>query len=360
MSSLESTTHRARGALPSTDICARPWSVHRCLPSRWGRRHFGEKNIARVQAWRCEGTAVPGVREAWRVVQPPPANPACGSWVPQFLQPSHPPAKTALPKAGTVSAASAPYVVQPGTEPHTNPRSSGQATVARGPCVTTTPISLPSAKPDHHPRFPHFPTVHQGCCQVPRSLCWGSSLLFSQPPHLRSSLGHPFVPVGITLPHWASHYMSSDTNDCPASPPRLASFAHQHGLPFCYQSLLDQSVSWLCPLILALVFLALFAGGPCDHHSRSFFPLAPTSHTMHSGKLIYSRSHPSSSGEPQMPSTVWPGRGEYTFLLWFISPNENLAHNICVSRWIFSSSEFNHFHSEQFLVQLDRDMLCTE
>lgn len=140
------------------------------------------------------------------MVQPPPANPACGGWVPQFLQLSHPAAKTALPKPGTVSAASAPYVVQPGTESHTKPTSSGQATVARGPCVTTTPISLPSAKPDHHPRIPHFPTVHQGYCQVPRSLCWGFLLAVFpvsspeiQPGAPICSSWHYTVPLSIPL-----------------------------------------------------------------------------------------------------------------------------------------------------------------
>lgn len=183
--------------------------------------------MTRVQAWRCEGTEVPlsvgGMRGGQALPSPRLLTLPLGAGCPNSSQLSHPALRQPCPKQ-EVSAASAHYVVRPGTEsliPIPEPVAKPQLPEAYvSPLLSSPLISLPSAKPNHHPRIPHFLAM-SGMLPVSQVPMLGFSfLLSSQSPHLRSChpLGpeHPLALIGPALSHWGSRHTSPDTSCCPA------------------------------------------------------------------------------------------------------------------------------------------------
>lgn len=87
---------------------------------------------------------------------------------------------------------------------------------------------------------------------------------------------------------------------------QIQPFAYPHGLPVCYQLIPDPGLSWVGPQ-------ASPAGSPWDHPSRTVtLSLCLPHYTSQEIDLLCVPT--SSSGEPQMPPTVWLGRGVYSFL----------------------------------------------
>lgn len=142
--------------------------------------------------------------------RPSPADPASWRWVPQTLTVSQSPCRPDSPaEAGKAPVASALSVVQLGTEPLTpvpEPVAKLQLSAVQPP---TPPHFLPSAKPDHHPRTPHFPNSASGILPGTQVLMLGFLLMAYFPgssPEIQ-----PGAPIGSG---W--HRIPPDPNRWPA------------------------------------------------------------------------------------------------------------------------------------------------
>lgn len=221
------------------------------------------------------------------------------------------------------------------------------------------------------PRDPSLPNGASGT--LPDSPVLGFCLLAlfplkSQPPSRPGApSGSSWPCVSCTVPGVPRRI--SRRQPLPCLTAQIRPFAHQQGLPFCYESLLTH-LSWLCPLSLPLVFMTSLMGSPWDHPCRRVSPTpTPPRHAPWEVDLFWVPA--SSSGDPRIPPTARPGLGVCSFLSHDSFPQTKsrliisgcavvVPASFCVQRWISSTLEFNHFYFEQFLVELDSNMLCIE
>lgn len=161
-------------------------------------------------------------------------------------------------------------MVQPGPESLTpNPEPVAKPQLPEGyvsPLLPSPLISLPSAKPDHRQRIPHFLTM-SGILPGSQVPMLGFFLLAFFPVFPPLGVEHPVsdwprtVPLGV-LPHISRCQLL----------PCLTTFAHQHGLT-------DPGMSQLHPLPLPLVFPGSLAGSfwhhPIPRPSCNLPPHAP-------------------------------------------------------------------------------------